>query len=56
MPWSIFAPVSQFLRRRIAANLPYNSVVCKELLGCDISTPEGAQKATKETVYVKCLP
>jgi C_GCAxxG_C_C family probable redox protein len=33
-----------------------HTVVCKELLGCDISTPEGAQKATKEGLFRTICP
>jgi len=33
-----------------------HAVVCKELLGCDISTPEGAQKATKEGLFRTICP
>jgi len=33
-----------------------NSVVCKELMGCDISTPEGAQRATKEGLFRTICP
>jgi C_GCAxxG_C_C family probable redox protein len=31
-------------------------VVCKELLGCDIGTPEGAAKATREGVHRTICP
>ncbi len=34
----------------------HHSVVCKELLGCDISTPEGAQRALKEGLYRTICP
>ena len=34
----------------------HDTVVCKELLGCDISTPEGAQKATKEGLFRTICP
>ncbi len=33
-----------------------NTVVCKELLGCDISTPAGAQKATQEGLFRTICP
>lgn len=33
-----------------------NVVVCKDLLGCDISTPEGLQKATKEGLFRTLCP
>ncbi len=31
-------------------------VVCKELLGCDISTPAGAEKATREGLFRTICP
>jgi hypothetical protein len=33
-----------------------HSVVCKELLGCDISTPEGVQRATREGLFRTICP
>jgi C_GCAxxG_C_C family probable redox protein len=33
-----------------------HTVVCKELLGCDISTPQGAQQATKEGLFRTICP
>ena len=33
-----------------------NTVVCKELLGCDISTPEGARRATAEGLFRTICP
>ena len=33
-----------------------NTVVCKELLGCDISTPEGAQRANAEGLFRTICP
>ncbi len=32
------------------------TVICKELLGCDISTPEGIQRATKEGLFRTICP
>jgi C_GCAxxG_C_C family probable redox protein len=31
-------------------------VICKDLLGCDISTPEGAKKATREGLFRTICP
>ena len=33
-----------------------NTVICKDLLGCDISTPEGTQRATQEGSVPNHLP
>jgi C_GCAxxG_C_C family probable redox protein len=33
-----------------------HTVVCKELLGCDISTPEGIQRATREGLFRAICP
>ena len=33
-----------------------NTVVCKELLGCDISTPEGASQATTQGLFRTICP
>ena len=33
-----------------------HTVVCKDLLGCDISTPEGAQRATREGLFRSICP
>lgn len=41
--------VMQFKKR-------HNTVVCKELLGCDISTSAGAQKATAEGLFRTICP
>lgn len=41
--------VTQFQKR-------HNSVVCKELLGCDVSTPAGARKATREGLFRTICP
>jgi hypothetical protein len=39
----------QFARR-------HGSLVCKELLGCDISTPEGARSAQEQGLFrTKCV-
>jgi C_GCAxxG_C_C family probable redox protein len=41
--------VTQFEQRN-------HTVVCKELLGCDISTPDGLQKATREGLFRTICP
>ena len=41
--------VTQFQKR-------HHSVVCKELLGCDISTLAGARKATGEGLFRTICP
>jgi C_GCAxxG_C_C family probable redox protein len=33
-----------------------HSVICKELLGCDISTPEGVQRATRAGLFRTICP
>ncbi|MCR5595184.1 MAG: C-GCAxxG-C-C family protein [Lachnospiraceae bacterium] len=33
-----------------------DSYICNELLGCDISTPEGAQKAREEGLFTEFCP
>ena len=49
----VYAAIREFTTKFQQRN---NSVVCKELLGCDISTPEGAQKATKEGLFRTICP
>lgn len=50
---NVYAAIGEFATRFQQRN---NSVVCKELLGCDISTAEGAQKATKEGLFRTICP
>ena len=50
---SVYAAVGDFVERFKARQ---NSVVCKELLGCDISTPAGAQQATRDGVFRTICP
>jgi len=50
---NVYAAIRDFTARFQQRN---NTVVCKELLGCDISTPEGAQKATKEGLFRTICP
>jgi C_GCAxxG_C_C family probable redox protein len=49
----VYAVMRDFVTRFEERN---NTVVCKELLGCDISTPEGAQKATGEGLFRTICP
>lgn len=50
---NVYAAIRDFAARFQQRN---NTVVCKELLGCDISTPEGAQRATKEGLFRTICP
>jgi C_GCAxxG_C_C family probable redox protein len=50
---SVYAAVRQFTEQFRGRN---HSLVCKELLGCDISTPEGAQRAMKEGLFRTICP
>ena len=45
--------VVEYTKRFKARN---GSVVCKELLGCDISRPEGMEKAQKDGLFVSVCP
>jgi len=49
----VYAAMRDFVARFEARN---HVVVCKELLGCDISTPAGAQKATREGLFRTICP
>lgn len=49
----VYAALGQFVAKFQQRN---RSVVCKQLLGCDISTPEGAQKATREGLFRTICP
>ena len=33
-----------------------DSIICKDILGCDISTPEGLSEARKEALFSKLCP
>jgi C_GCAxxG_C_C family probable redox protein len=48
---NVYAAIREFTARFQQRN---HTVVCKELLGCDISTPQGAQQALKEGLY-RCV-
>ncbi len=50
---NVYAAIRDFATRFQQRN---NTVVCKELLGCDISTPEGAQKATQDGLFRTICP
>jgi C_GCAxxG_C_C family probable redox protein len=49
----VYAAIREFTTRFQQRN---NTVVCRELMGCDISTPEGAQTALKEGLYRTICP
>ena len=50
---AIYAALAQFVSQFKQRN---DSIVCKELLGCDISTPAGAEKATQENRFRTICP
>jgi len=50
---NVYAAIRQFAAKFQQRN---HSVVCKDLLGCDISTPEGMQKATTEGLFRTICP
>ena len=50
---NVYAPIREFTAKFQQRN---NTVVCKELLGCDISTPQGAQQATKDGLFRSICP
>ncbi len=43
----------EFVRRFVKRN---GSIVCRDLIGCDISTPEGMQKARDQGVFKTLCP
>jgi C_GCAxxG_C_C family probable redox protein len=49
----VYAAIREFTAR---FQQRHHSVVCKELLGCDISTPAGAQQATREGLFRTICP
>ncbi len=49
----VYAALLDFVARFEQRN---GVLVCKDLLGCDISTPEGLQKATKEGLFRTICP
>jgi C_GCAxxG_C_C family probable redox protein len=48
-----YAVVREFVHRFKGRNV---SVLCRELLECDISTPEGMQRAQQEKLIKQCCP
>lgn len=50
---SVYAAIRTFTAKFQGRN---GTVVCKELLGCDISTPQGAQQATNEGLFRSICP
>lgn len=50
---NVYAAIRDFAARFQQRN---GTVVCKELLGCDISTPQGIQRATKEGFFRTICP
>ncbi|HEY42202.1 MAG TPA: C_GCAxxG_C_C family protein [Dehalococcoidia bacterium] len=45
--------VYEFIRRFKSRN---HSILCRELLGCDISTPEGLQNARQQNLFTTVCP
>ena len=45
---AVYAQVRQFAERFKARN---RSLVCRELLGCDISTPSGLEEAKRNQLF-----
>jgi C_GCAxxG_C_C family probable redox protein len=50
---NIYAAIREFAAKFQQRN---RTLVCKELLGCDISTPQGAQRATKDGLFRSICP
>ena len=48
-----YAVVQEFVHRFKGRNV---TVLCRELLDCDISTPEGMKRAQQEKLIKKCCP
>ena len=48
-----YAAVREFVHRFKGRNV---TVLCRELLDCDISTPEGMKRAQQEKLIKKCCP
>ena len=49
----VYAAIGEFRAHFEARN---RTVVCRELLGCDVSTPEGAQAARERNLYKTVCP
>jgi C_GCAxxG_C_C family probable redox protein len=50
---NVYAAIREFAARFQQRN---HTVVCKELLGCDISTPQGIEQARKEGLFRSICP
>jgi len=50
---AVYAALADFVRRFEQRN---RVVICRELLGCDISTPDGARKANREGLFRTICP
>lgn len=50
---NLYAAIREFTAKFQQRN---HTLVCKELLGCDISTPQGAQQATKDGLFRSICP
>jgi C_GCAxxG_C_C family probable redox protein len=48
-----YPPVQEFLARFKAR---HGSIVCRELLGCDLGTPEGLERASEQGVFKSRCP
>lgn len=49
----VYAAIREFTTKFQQRN---HTVVCKDLLGCDISTPEGTRRATQEGLFRTICP
>jgi len=49
----VYGKVQEFVRRFVARN---KSVLCSELLGCDLSQPEGLSRAKEQMLFVTTCP
>jgi C_GCAxxG_C_C family probable redox protein len=49
----VYRQVIEFIQRFKSRN---GTITCRELLRCDISTPEGLQRATDENVFTTMCP
>jgi C_GCAxxG_C_C family probable redox protein len=50
---NVYVAIREFAARFQQRN---HTVVCKDLLGCDISTPQGVQRATQEGLFRTICP
>lgn len=50
---SAYAPVQEFLAR---FRSQHGSILCRELLGCDLGTPEGLQRAREQGLFKSRCP